>query len=42
MALEMRFRIIDLPLEAAKSMLASCVMTLFCSFITWFKIVELT
>ena len=42
MALEIRFRIIDLPFDAAKSIDASCVSTLARSLMTWFRIVELT
>src|ERR1019366_1155439 len=40
--LEIRFRIIDLPFDAAKSIDASWVMTPMRSAIAWFKIVELT
>ena len=42
MALEIRFRIIDLPLEAAKSIDASCVSTPARSLMTWLRMVELT
>ncbi len=42
MALEIRFRIIDLPFDAAKSIDASCVSTPARSLMTWFRIVELT
>ena len=42
MALEIRFRIIDLPLDAAKSIDASWVSTPARSLMTWFRIVELT
>ncbi len=40
MALEIRFRIIDLPLEAAKSIDASWVSTPARSLMTWFRMVD--
>ena len=42
MALEIRFRIIDLPFEAAKSIDASCVSTPARSLMTWLRMVLLT
>ena len=40
MAELIRFRIMLLPFEAAKSMAASCVSTVARSLITWFMIVD--